>query len=235
MKYYLKKNLESRTTIGGSNAPNVEDAIFRLHGRVLKNNYKLPSKKKLTTLLDFGCGQGATVNFFNQNGYDAYGIDICENDIEIAKRRYPHIADKFKTCRPDVFKTPITKFTNNKKISLITGHRSLNFLDEEDFNLLLKNFNRSLEPKGLVYASMMSSKSTYAKHSKKTKDNWLREVTFSGKRVKLKKYFEFFCNSKKDVISKFSIFRKVQVGSYHFQLDENDMYIHYYLILCQKK
>ena len=35
---------------------------------------------------------------------------MCESDIEKAKKHYPHIADKFKLCRPDVFKTPLKKF-----------------------------------------------------------------------------------------------------------------------------
>ena len=69
MKYYLRKNLKYRKVIGGSNSPNVEDAIFRLQGKVLNNMYKLPSNKNITTSLDFGCGQGSTVNFFHQAGY----------------------------------------------------------------------------------------------------------------------------------------------------------------------
>ena len=135
---FKKKPKKVQKSYWGSNSPNVEDAIFRLQGKVLNNMYKLPSNKNITTSLDFGCGQGSTVNFFHQAGYDAYGIDICKGDIEIAKRRYPYIADKFKLCKPDVFKTPLKKFTDNKKISLITGHRSLMYFDKEDFEKLLK-------------------------------------------------------------------------------------------------
>ena len=236
MKNYLKKNLKSRQIIKGAHAPNVEAEIFRLQGRVLSKIYNLPGKKKITTSLDFGCGQGATVNFFHQLGYDAYGVDMCESDIEKAKKHYPHIADKFKLCRPDVFKTPIKKFTDNKKISLITAHRSLFYFDKEDFKKMLRNFNNSLNPNGLIFASMISAKSSYFKFSKKTKDAWLRETkNYSGKRTKLKDHFNFFCDSKEDVINKFSIFKKVKIGSSHFQLDIKDLLIHYYLILCKKK
>ena len=232
MKYYLRKNLKYRKVIGGSNSPNVEDAIFRLQGKVLNNMYKLPSHKKITTSLDFGCGQGSTVNFFHQAGYDAYGIDICKGDIEIAKKRYPYIADKFKLCKPDVFKTPLKKFTDNKKISLITGHRSLMYFDKEDFEKLLKNFNNSMTSNGLLYASMLSTKSTFFQYTKRSKFEWLRE------RVSKKTFnldYMFFCESKKDVVKKFSIFKKMLIGSYHYQLDENDKLTHYYQILCKKK
>ena len=153
MKSYLIKN--HKLWQKSYSAPNVENVIFRLQGRILKKQYKLPKKNKLTTMLDFGCGQGATVNFFNQCGYDAYGVDISEIDIEIAKVRYPQIAHKFFVCKPDVFKVPMTKFTENKKISLITGQQSLYYFDKEDFFTLLKNFKNSLETKGLLFASMI--------------------------------------------------------------------------------
>ena len=42
----------------GYDAPNVESFIFRFYGFYLK-------KRKNLKLLDFGCGQGAAVNFFN--------------------------------------------------------------------------------------------------------------------------------------------------------------------------
>ena len=83
MDKYLKNNYSFWQY--GYTAPNVENVIFRLHGRILKYKYKLPHVKKPTVTLDFGCGQGAIVNYFHQQGYDAYGIDISKTDIEIAK------------------------------------------------------------------------------------------------------------------------------------------------------
>ncbi len=216
-------------------APNVESVIFRLHGRILKSQFKLPKTNKLTTALDFGCGQGSTVNYLNRNGYDAYGIDISEIDIEVAKNTYPHIAHKFFVCKPDVFNVPMTNFTNKKKITLITGQQSLYYFDKKDFNKLLKNFNNSLERKGLLYASMMSTKHTYYMLSKKTKFEWLRKTNFEGKRVKFKNYYNFHCHSKKDVEKKFSIFKKIHTGSYHLELEEGETNNHHYTILCQKK
>ena len=130
-------------------------------------------------MLDFGFGQGATVNYFNQCGYDAYGIDISEVNIEIAKHRYPHIAHKFKVCKPEVFNTQITEYTENKKISLITGQQSLYYFDKSDFFKLLKNFYESLEDEGLLFASMWSTQHTYYNFSEETGYDWLRRTTFS--------------------------------------------------------
>ena len=233
MDKYLKNNYEFWQY--GYNAPNVENVIFRLHGRILKHKYKLPHVKKPTVVLDFGCGQGAIVNYFHLQGYDAYGVDLSITDIEIAKRRYPHIAHKFRLCKPDVFNTPMTRFTDNKKITLITGQQAVYYFDKVHFSKLMKNFRNSLVPKGLIYASMMSHEHTYYKFSKKTKYKWLRETTFTGKRFKVKKYFNFHCETKKDVIDKFSIFKPVYVGSYHLEIEPDETNNHHFVILCQKK
>lgn len=65
----MKKYLISNSKIWQNNyyAPNVESYIFRLLGRILKPQFKLPKKNKITTSLDFGCGQGSTVNYLNRN------------------------------------------------------------------------------------------------------------------------------------------------------------------------
>ena len=233
MKKYLVNNNKFWQT--SYSAPNVENVIFRLQGRILSYEFNLPRKNRMTTALDFGCGQGATVNYLHQCGYDAYGVDISEVDINVAKLRYPHISHKFFKCNPDVFNTPITKFTDNKKISLITCQQSLYYFDKKDFNKLLKNFNRSLEPKGLLYSSMISTSHTYYKHSKNTDDDWLKEVNFSGKRFKIKNYYMFYCASEDDVVERFKNFKKIYSGSYHLVFDRKETNNHHYFILCKKK
>ena len=41
----------------------------------------------------------------------------------------------------------MTKFTDNKKITLITGQQAVYYFDKDHFNHLLKNFKNSLVPK----------------------------------------------------------------------------------------
>ena len=233
MKHYLKQNLLQRRTF--YDATNVSDVVFKLYGNILKKKYKLPYKNKLTTVLDFGCGQGATVNFFNQCGFDAYGVDISKIDIEKAKTRYPHIAHKFTLCKPDSFNAPMTKYTENKKISLISCIRSIYYFDKEDFNTLLVNFKKSLKTKGLLYVSLISSSHTIYKFAKETKYQWLKKIEFKSNNVNLRNYFCFFTESKEDICKKFQIFKKIFVGSHHTELDKTNMNGHHYLFLCQKK
>jgi cyclopropane fatty-acyl-phospholipid synthase-like methyltransferase len=84
----------------GYEAPNVDHHTFRFFGRILKPEFGLPEHNE--KLLDFGCGQGAAVNFFHMNGFDAYGVDISEKDISIARSRFSHIKNKFTICNADL-------------------------------------------------------------------------------------------------------------------------------------
>jgi ubiquinone/menaquinone biosynthesis C-methylase UbiE len=41
------------------------------------------------TVVDVGCGTGRDVNFFNSNGISAMGVDISQNEVEEARKRFP--------------------------------------------------------------------------------------------------------------------------------------------------
>lgn len=42
-------------------------------------------------LLDFGCGNGQFMGMVSPYCEDAYGIDVCEDVLEVARRKYPNI------------------------------------------------------------------------------------------------------------------------------------------------
>ena len=231
MNSYLKSNLKSWSE--KYDAPNVESVIFRLHGRILKNELNLPKKK--TVLLDFGCGQGASTNFFYKQGYDVYGIDISQVNINIAKKRYPKLKNRFKICKPDVFNQNLKVFCNKKKISVIICQQSLYYFDKADFFKLLDQMKNSMSQGGVIYASMISKKHTYFKHSRLVKGSkWLREILFKGRRLKKKKIFEFFVNDEKHLRKLFNKFKILNIGSYHLSLEAKESNNHHFIVVAQK-
>lgn len=42
-------------------------------------------------ILDIGCGSGRASGYFDKMGFEAIGVDISENMINISKKKYPHI------------------------------------------------------------------------------------------------------------------------------------------------
>ena len=44
--------------------------------------------QKNSKLIDFGCGEGSSSNFFAEQGYNTIGLDISKISIQTAKKRY---------------------------------------------------------------------------------------------------------------------------------------------------
>lgn len=47
--------------------------------------------KDVKNILDFGCGAGFISNEFKKNGFNVVGVDISQNAISEAKRRFPGV------------------------------------------------------------------------------------------------------------------------------------------------
>jgi len=75
---YLEEN-KRRFDIG-YHSPNVDHPVFRFYGRILSARHKLTGENG-ERILDFGCGQGAAVNYFHMLGFKAFGVDISEADL----------------------------------------------------------------------------------------------------------------------------------------------------------
>ena len=83
--------------------------------------------------LDFGCGTGRSTRFLKQLGLQAFGIDVSEEMVQIAKKldptgEYRVIADgDFSGCTPHSYDLVLSAFTFDniptmeRKVSLFTG------------------------------------------------------------------------------------------------------------------
>jgi cyclopropane fatty-acyl-phospholipid synthase-like methyltransferase len=205
----------------GYEAPNVDHQMFRFFGRILKPQFKLPSNNE--KLLDFGCGQGAAVNYFHLNGFSVQGVDISETDISVAKARYPHIKSKFTVCKSD----PNTQalYGSESSYSVITAFQSLYYFSKQDFDTVVKRLYDQLVPGGVFFATMMGEQSReFYDNSEATEDEWLRKVDFKNDRLNVENYFMFFVKDEDDLISKFKLFKPVHTGYYSAKLrsDEGD-------------
>jgi Predicted methyltransferase (contains TPR repeat) len=122
----------------GYNAPNVDHFAFRFLGTILEPDFGWP--RNYEKLLDFGCGEGAAVNYFRANGLDAEGVDSSEAAISTAKMRYPHIQNHFSFCHQDpmVQKEVLgRRYGTSEKYSVITAFQSLYYLPENTFGAVV--------------------------------------------------------------------------------------------------
>ena len=72
----------------GYYSPNVDSYVFRFYGRILKPEFNLPKPNLKSSIIDFGCGQGAAVNYFSKLGFNCVGLDANMNDLNVAKKKF---------------------------------------------------------------------------------------------------------------------------------------------------
>jgi cyclopropane fatty-acyl-phospholipid synthase-like methyltransferase len=215
---YLKNNLDYWSQ--GYHAPNVDHMVFRLLGKILRPEFGLPKQNELH--LDFGCGQGAAVNYFYMNGFNSHGVDISSKDLSIAKNRYPHIANRFHHVDPSPLKF---NFPTSASFDLVTAFQSLYYFSKEDFEKMIQRIYASMKSGGLFFATMMGVQSEeFYNNSQATDDPWLRVVNFKNSRINISEYYMFFVNDENDIKDRFSLFKPLHVGYYSakFRSDEGD-------------
>lgn len=215
MKDYLQANNEYWQH--GYVADNVESFVFRVFGRILKPEFGL-SGDKHEKMLDFGCGAGAALSFFDKNGFDVYGVDISKIDIQRSKERMPHIEEHFSVIdsapgEKDVF------FGGD--YDLIIAIQALYYYSDTDLRRRLISLKNQMKPGAVIYATMMGTKCWYYDNSNPSEDG-LREVVIKNGRLNINNYFVNFTSSKEDLKKKFDMFKPIHIGYYDADYIESE-------------
>lgn len=201
----------------GHEAPNVDHAVFRFYGRIL--NVDFPNLRGFR-LIDFGCGQGAAVKFFVDKGFDAVGVDISQTDIDVAKLRFPEIAERFVRIDPDPAKTYMYGF--GSRVGVVTAFQSFYYLSDSDFEAAIEELSNSMIPGSVIFASMMTAEGHYWNRSSPG-DDGLRKITIKSGRTRADDLYISFTEDEDDLCRKFSRFRPLHLGWYSakFRSDED--------------
>jgi SAM-dependent methyltransferase len=201
-------------------APNVENFIFRFHGRILRHDFGI-FRGEGRQVFDFGCGQGGALQYFLRNDFDVYGVDIAKRDIETAKKANSSLAKdlgriaKFEVIDPqprqsDIYFNEI--FGEKPWMDVAISIQTLDFLSDTDCQIVLRNIHKSMKTGAVIYASFNGTQLYYFQHSVPHEDG-LRRVKFSNGRVSYDLLLNF-CESKDEMISKFSMFKPLYVDYY---------------------
>ncbi len=204
----------------GYTAVNVDHVMFRFYGRILKPEFKLSGN--FERFVDFGCGQGAAVNYFSMQGFNARGCDISETDINIAKIRYPHIASRFDICDPDPRNNVYYGFEDS--VDVVMATQSLYYFSDEDFKICMKKIYDSMRPGAVFFATMMGEQSKEFFDNSEEAEGGLRVVNFKNTRLNVENYYMSFIKDEEHLKRKFGMFKPVHVGYYaaKFREDEGD-------------
>lgn len=208
---------------GNYDAPNVESFIFRFYGRILKFDFGIKGNKD-QKVFDFGCGEGGALNFFHNQGFSVYGVDIAEQDLLRAKNRF---AEKETSVQSGLyhFEQIDPKPNANQRyfedlnlpdnwIDVAISIQTLDFLSDTDCQIVLRNIYDQMKPGAVIYASFNGTQNYYNQHSTDLPGgDGLREVKFNNGRVNYDLLLNF-CPSKDAMREKFSIFQPKYLDYY---------------------
>lgn len=178
-------------------------------------------KKKKVSILDFGCGEGANLLYFkNQKNFDCYGLDISKKSVEIAKKKGLNV-NKIND------ETTVGSVFEKKRFDLIISIQVLYYLDKKSLEKKLFELKKPLNKNGLVFFTMMGVKNKYfTDFSNRKKDkNDMTLVNLRKNKVYFKDYkrrynqksydhFINFTKNERDLVKKFKMFKKLNVGYY---------------------
>ena len=209
MSNYLETNSHYwNDIIPEYSAPNVESFIFRFYGRILKFDYGIDGTAG-ENVLDFGCGQGGALSFFNKLGFNCFGVDIAKNDVAYAKNIMPGVADQLMVIDP---KPVPGECYFDEKMDIVISIQTLDFLTNSDFQTVIKNLYDNMKPGAKIFASMNGWDMYYRNHAQYVEDG-LWHVEFDNGRVSYDIYLNFI-KDKAEMVEKFNLFKPVYVDYY---------------------
>ncbi len=158
--------------------------IFKEDGRVflepqkdMPRIAKLFKKKGIKRILDLGCGSGRHTVYLAKNGFDVYGFDIAPVGINLAKKWLKQEKLKAKFRIGSVFgKLP---YKDNFFDALIST-QVINHAEISDIRKLIKEMERVLKPKGLIFITVMQKTGLKEWKQKNWKINSIREEVSLG-------------------------------------------------------
>lgn len=214
----------------GYTAENVDHPVFRFYGRILVPDFGMDGSGG-ERVLDFGCGQGAAVNFFAGKGFDSYGVDIARPDLEAARERYPDLSDHFMEIDPKPSRDDVW-FGGG--FDVIYTIQTIYFLSDSDMEERMLSIESMLNPGGIFYTTMMTTESYFFEHSEPAEDG-LRKVTFDNGRYSVSDYYINFTESEDEMIQRFERFEPLHVGFYAQKYHKDEGPQHHYTFVGRKR
>src|ERR1700687_1182070 len=219
MSEYLAQN--ARYWAATYDAPNVGSFVFRFYGRILKFDFGIDGSNH-ERLLDFGCGQGAALRYFDRLGFECCGVDIAANDIAVARQHLPHRAEHLMAIGPQPDEH---KVFFGGGFDIVISIQTLDFLSNADFDRALKCIWNNMKPGAKIYASMNGWDMYYRQHGTYVGYGlWHIKFHTDGLNYDL---LLNFVRSKDEMRQKFSLFKPVYVDHYDSSFREEGSELRY--------
>lgn len=145
------------------------------------------------TVLDIGCGAGQDLLHLLEKGYDAYGLEPCEELIRVTVEKYPQLDGRI---LPGSLPSSVENLKNKKFDAVLCSAVLMHILEEDLFDsvYVIRNL---LEDRGKLLISIPNSRGDLAKTDRDTdgrlmimRDPWDIQLLFERTGFKLIDYWE---------------------------------------------
>lgn len=208
---YESKHYEEKYSAGyGTLYP--EGQIIRAHKQVLEWELNFPAGK----ILDFGCGTGANLKYFVDQGYEPYGCDTSATAIGRCKKSLPAYQSNFVTSLAE---PNLERDFPGLGFDLFLSNQVLYYLDDVSIAKLAQQAHAKLRKGGVFIASMMANSCWFADNVV-GKEGDFSKVELSTARLKQTTLINF--KDRDELLDLFSPFRKLHLGIYGANVREDE-------------
>jgi ubiquinone/menaquinone biosynthesis C-methylase UbiE len=174
------EHFDQQYVVKGANSqrryPN--EAVIRF---LAANYFSLPSEqRKITRILDLGCGSGSNLMVVNEEGFDSHGIDGSLTGLTLAKQAMSRIekceTNETRLTNGNFSFLPYRTNTFDAVIDVV----SLHHLNSNDLSIALKEIYRVLKTGGSRFFSFRLSQGSSIFKDLKQSGVWLDEVTLEN-------------------------------------------------------
>ena len=189
-----------------------ESHIIRANKQILEWQLGMRGGK----VFDFGCGSGAHLKYFAEQGYEPFGCDTSATAIDAAHRVLPKWSANLKVTpvNPD-----LPALFGAGDFQLFISNQVLYFLDDAGIAAIVAQAHRMVAPGGVFIATMMAPTCWYARYIQGERDGF-KLVRLDTPRQKGELLINF--KTRDELARLFAPFVPLHVGSYGSHIREEE-------------
>lgn len=189
-----------------------ESHIIRIHRQILEWELGLQGG----AVFDFGCGSGANLRYFLEQGFEPYGCDTSPTAIERCRAAMPTKADHFhvSTVIPELLARHAPG-----SIDVFMSNQVLYFLPDREIAEVVRQAHALVRPGGVFIATMMARSCFYSRFAQGTEGDFTR-VALETPRQKLVTLINF--KDRDQLPGLFAPFARLHLGSYGSWIREEE-------------
>lgn len=190
-----------------------ESHIIRANKQILEWQLGMRGGK----VFDFGCGAGAHLKYFAEQGYEPFGCDTSTTAIDAAKRTLPKWSANLKVTpvNPDL----PALFPARRDLQIFMSNQVFYFLDDAGIRAVVEQAHRMVAPGGVFIATMMAPTCWYARYIQGERDGF-KVVRLDTPRQKGELLINF--KERGELAGLFAPFTPLHIGSYGSHIREEE-------------